>query len=158
MKHATNCFLLRADGKVLLSMKKRGFGVGNWNGSGGKVQEGESVEEAAVREVSEEIGVTLATKDLEKVYELNYIKTDDPQWGMFVHGFIVRTWSGEPTESEEMKPAWFDLDKIPYDKTWADTRHWLLKVLAGEKVKGDFIYKPDGKSLERFDVASVVNF
>jgi 8-oxo-dGTP pyrophosphatase MutT (NUDIX family) len=36
-------------GKVLLGMKKRGFGVGRWNGFGGKVQSGESIEEGAIR-------------------------------------------------------------------------------------------------------------
>lgn len=32
---------------VLLGMKKRGFGAGKWNGFGGKVQPGETIEEAA---------------------------------------------------------------------------------------------------------------
>ena len=36
-------------GRVLLGMKKRGFGVGRWNGFGGKVQIEETVEEGAVR-------------------------------------------------------------------------------------------------------------
>lgn len=35
--------------RVLLGMKKRGFGAGLWNGFGGKVQPGESIEEAARR-------------------------------------------------------------------------------------------------------------
>ncbi|CAN0571511.1 unnamed protein product, partial [Ectocarpus sp. 12 AP-2014] len=39
-------------------MKKRGFGEGKWNGFGGKVESGESVEEAAKRELMEEAGVT----------------------------------------------------------------------------------------------------
>lgn len=38
-------------------MKKRGFGVGKWNGSGGKIQPGETPEDTAVREVKEEIGI-----------------------------------------------------------------------------------------------------
>ncbi|XP_061329549.1 oxidized purine nucleoside triphosphate hydrolase isoform X2 [Pezoporus flaviventris] len=33
--------------RVLLGLKKRGFGAGLWNGFGGKVQPGESIEEAA---------------------------------------------------------------------------------------------------------------
>ncbi|XP_064232615.1 uncharacterized protein LOC135268091 isoform X5 [Aotus nancymaae] len=33
--------------RVLLGMKKRGFGAGHWNGFGGKVQEGETIEEGA---------------------------------------------------------------------------------------------------------------
>lgn len=35
--------------RVLLGMKKRGFGAGLWNGFGGKVQLGETVEQAARR-------------------------------------------------------------------------------------------------------------
>lgn len=37
--------------RVLLGMKKRGFGMGRWNGFGGKVQADESVEDAAIRQV-----------------------------------------------------------------------------------------------------------
>ncbi len=36
-------------GRVLLGMKKRGFGAGKWNGFGGKVQPGETIEQAARR-------------------------------------------------------------------------------------------------------------
>lgn len=39
-------------GRVLLGLKKRGFGVGKWNGFGGKVQPGETIEDAAVRYIS----------------------------------------------------------------------------------------------------------
>ena len=35
--------------QVLLGMKKRGFGAGRWNGFGGKVQDGETIEDAAKR-------------------------------------------------------------------------------------------------------------
>lgn len=35
--------------RVLLGMKKRGFGAGRWNGFGGKVQDGETIEDGAKR-------------------------------------------------------------------------------------------------------------
>lgn len=35
--------------RILLGMKKRGFGAGRWNGFGGKVQEGETIEAGARR-------------------------------------------------------------------------------------------------------------
>lgn len=44
----TLAFVLDA-GKILLGMKKRGFGAGRWNGFGGKVHPGESIEAAAKR-------------------------------------------------------------------------------------------------------------
>ena len=36
--------LILQDEKILLGMKKRGFGAGRWNGFGGKVREDESIE------------------------------------------------------------------------------------------------------------------
>ena len=56
--------LLREANRVLLGMKKRGFGVGKWNGFGGKLEQGETVLEAAAREVREECGFTVNTSDL----------------------------------------------------------------------------------------------
>ena len=47
-KLLTLLFVLKP-GKVLLGYKKRGFGVDRWNGFGGKVQQGETIEEAAKR-------------------------------------------------------------------------------------------------------------
>jgi 8-oxo-dGTP pyrophosphatase MutT (NUDIX family) len=51
--------LLQKDGSVLLGRKKRGFGEGKVNGFGGKVEAGETVIEAAVREMQEESGLTV---------------------------------------------------------------------------------------------------
>ena len=41
--------LIRNNDNILLGMKKRGFGVGRWNGFGGKVHSGETILEAAKR-------------------------------------------------------------------------------------------------------------
>lgn len=35
--------------RILLGLKKRGFGQGLWNGFGGKVEKGETIEKAALR-------------------------------------------------------------------------------------------------------------
>ena len=60
----TLVFVFR-DGQVLLGLKKRGFGEGLWNGFGGKVNEGETILEGAIRELNEESGLT--GKNLEQV-------------------------------------------------------------------------------------------
>jgi len=57
MKKIATVLVVVKDGKVLLGMKKRGFGEGRWNGFGGKPNAGESVEEAAIRETQEECGI-----------------------------------------------------------------------------------------------------
>ena len=43
--------IVQQGGRLLLGLKKTGFGAGYYNGFGGKVEPGESIEEAAYREV-----------------------------------------------------------------------------------------------------------
>jgi len=143
MRKATLCFLLQetdTSQKVLLAMKKRGFGQGKWNGVGGKVNN-EAIEEAARREAAEEIGVKVT--DLEEVAVLTFYFTANPEdqnWNQEVHVFFARGWEGEPTESEEMKPQWYLYSEVPYDSMWADDRFWLPRVLEGERLKAVFTF------------------
>jgi len=51
-KLLTLVFIIEQE-RILLGMKKRGFGAGWWNGFGGKVQQGETIEEAAKRSTTE---------------------------------------------------------------------------------------------------------
>ncbi len=120
-------------------MKKRGLGEGLYNGTGGKVEPGEAIDNAACREAQEEINVSIAAEDLEKVAELDFRFEGQPQWDQIGNVFICRDWQGEPNESEEMKPKWFSISSIPYEKMWASDRVWLPRVLAGEKVRGILI-------------------
>lgn len=50
--------------RVLLGMKKRGFGEGKWNGFGGKREGEETMVECAQRELQEESGLQVALADL----------------------------------------------------------------------------------------------
>lgn len=104
---------------ILLGMKKRGFGTGKWNGFGGKVEENESFEQAAVRELYEESSVTCNQEDL---LSMGYIvfKLEDSRRYMKVHVYQVWKFDGEPSESDEMRPRWFTEDAIPYDRMWLD--------------------------------------
>jgi 8-oxo-dGTP diphosphatase/2-hydroxy-dATP diphosphatase len=118
-------------------MKKRGFGAGRWNGFGGKVEEGESIEEAAVREVKEEAGIEVS--DLNKVGIIEF-EFKDGSKTLEVHIFKAGNFSGEPIESEEMKPEWFYIDEIPFMDMWPDDIHWIPLFLKGKKFKGKFIF------------------
>jgi ADP-ribose pyrophosphatase YjhB (NUDIX family) len=68
-RQVTILFLLK-DNSILLAMKKRGFGQGRWNGVGGKLNLGESVEAAAIRETQEEINVE--PKKIDKVAVIDF--------------------------------------------------------------------------------------
>lgn len=49
MKKLYTLAFLRRESEILLGYKKRGFGKGKWNGFGGKVDPGETIEHAAIR-------------------------------------------------------------------------------------------------------------
>ncbi|KAM9784971.1 oxidized purine nucleoside triphosphate hydrolase [Syngnathus typhle] len=121
-------------GRVLLGMKKRGFGAGKWNGFGGKVQSGETVEEGARRELLEESGLTVDT--LEKVGNIKFEMVSDAQL-LDVHIFRADSYNGEPTETEEMRPRWFDSDKIPFEQMWPDDKLWFPLLLQKKKFVGN---------------------
>ena len=138
---------LRRDNEILLAMKKRGFGAGLYNGVGGKLEAGETIEQALLRETCEEIFVV--PMNYRQVAELDFIQdaeTDSP-WHMYVYAYLCDEWQGEPTESEEMAPEWFSLDEIPYDKMWQDDEFWLPMVLSGDKVTGMFTFDENDKLL-----------
>lgn len=142
----TLLFLRRGD-QILLALKKRGFGEGKWNGAGGKLEAGETVEQALVRETVEEIGVTPTSWTA--VGQLDFVQdaeTSDP-WHMFVYAYIADAWDGEPAESEEMMPKWFHIDDIPYKAMWDDDEFWLPYVLEGKKVIGKFTFDINDKLL-----------
>ncbi|HET9174279.1 MAG TPA: 8-oxo-dGTP diphosphatase [Candidatus Saccharimonadales bacterium] len=131
--------LLKRDGELLLAMKKRGFGAGRWNGVGGKVEKGETISEAAVRECDEEIGVQAEHFSLVAVHDFLFPEGED----MRVFVYTCDQWSGEPVETEEMRPQWFSLDAIPYSEMWQDDIIWLPFVLAGKCLKGSFTFDSD---------------
>lgn len=151
MKREVCLVFLRRGNELLLAMKKRGFGAGNWNGTGGKIEPGETPLQAAVRETQEEIGVT--PRNLQLVGRLRFFLHDQPDFEHYCHVFVATDWDGEPSESEEMRPQWFEISAIPYHHMWADDPIWLPLLLDGKlfqgsvTVDGDRIIKQDIKTV-----------
>jgi 8-oxo-dGTP pyrophosphatase MutT (NUDIX family) len=154
MRDATVCILVRGDPPVemLLGIKKAGFAAGKINGIGGKVEAGETVTAAAVRELEEEVGVKVAEGDLRTMGHLTFLFPSRPEWNQTVHAFLAVTWTGEPVESREMAPAWFAVDAIPFERMWQDNAHWLPRILAGEQVRARYTYAEDNETIESFKV------
>lgn len=125
------------ENRVLFIEKKRGFGAGFINGVGGKVEERETIEECAVREVEEEVG--LEVNSLKKKGVILF--TNNKSEHILVHVFISNNFEGTLKESEEAKPFWIDKGKIPFEKTWGDDKFWLPHVLEGGFVYAEFEFK-----------------
>jgi 8-oxo-dGTP pyrophosphatase MutT (NUDIX family) len=153
MKQTNICFLIKDD-QVLLGMKKRGFGMGKWNGFGGKLKEGEDVRAAMARELQEEAGVVVLPQDLKEAGTLEFHFNDNPDWNNFCHIFTITAWTGEPSESEEMRPQWYAIDSLPFDSMWIDDPHWVPFVLAGKKIKAKFLFDAKGEVILEQNITS----
>ncbi|RJO59938.1 8-oxo-dGTP diphosphatase [candidate division WS5 bacterium] len=132
MKQKTSIILCIKGDQVLLGMKKRGHGEGYWNGFGGKKQENETIVESAIREIQEEAGITpIKLKEVGILEFTNFI----------THIFTFSEFKGNPIETEEMRPQWFPIEDIPYDKMWESDKIWLPLLLEGKKFRGRFDFK-----------------
>lgn len=152
LRDATLVFLIKkAQGEITdicLAVKRRGFGVGRWNGVGGKINEQDkTIENGAKREAKEEIGVEI--RELKKIAELSFYFSNNSAWDQLVHVYFCEKWNGIPAESEEMKPEWFLVKNIPYMKMWPDDRFWLPGALKGDLTKATFKFGENDVILEQ---------
>jgi nucleoside-diphosphate-sugar epimerase/8-oxo-dGTP pyrophosphatase MutT (NUDIX family) len=141
---ANLCFIIK-EGRVLLIRKKRGLGAGKMNAPGGKLEPGETPLMGAVRETEEEVGVT--PLHLEERGLLRFQFTDG--YSLLCTVFVARDYTGgEPRQTEEADPQWFELDKVPFSEMWEDDAHWLPEVLSGGTFTASFLFEEE-RMLER---------
>jgi len=139
MDQKTLLFLLDGD-RVLLGVKKSGFGNGRLVGIGGKIEKGETSLQATIREAEEEIKIIASNLSKRASLTFQFPHIPDRSWDQKVHVFTSTTWSGRPVETEEIKPVWTQIPKIPMNKMWDDAQYWLHAVLSGKKLTGKFIF------------------
>lgn len=105
--------------QVLLQMRAgTGFMDGHWaSGAAGHVESGESLFEAAVREGTEELGITIHPMDLLPLTVMHRRHEDAQPINQRMDTFFVcDRWEGDPSLQEPHKAAdlrWFDLDDLP---------------------------------------------
>lgn len=154
MRNATLCLPIK-DGKILLGVKKKGFGIGKLNGFGGKQEEGEHIDDTAIRELREEIGLTTTKENIRKMAEVDFFfphAAKEKNWNQTVHIYLVDGWEGYPQESDEMSFEWHDVNKIPFERMWKDDPHWMPLILEGKRLKATFHFAEDNNSIERKEI------
>jgi 8-oxo-dGTP diphosphatase len=144
---AVLCFL-RDHERVLLIRKKRGLGAGKINAPGGKSESGENPREAAIRETTEEVGLT----PIDPIHygTLRFAFADG--YDLEVHVYVAYAWSGHLIETDEAIPLWTTITDIPYDEMWEDDRHWLPLVLGGDHIEAEMYF--DGDRMVTWDLRS----
>jgi len=130
---------IRRDGQLLLILKKRGLGSGKFNAPGGRLEPGETPEQAAVRETQEEVGLT--PTGLCPAGRLDFAFVDG--YSLRCHVFTASGHTGTLTETDEAAPFWCPEDDIPYGKMWSDDRIWLPLLLDAKPFHAAFIFDRD---------------
>jgi len=126
-------------GRALLIHKKRGLGAGKINAPGGRIEPGETPEEAAVRETREEVGVIALAPRRRGRLRFQFVDG----YALDCHVLSCDRCEGEPYETDEAVPMWTPLDALPYERMWADDRMWLPLMLAGHSFSGRFVFDGD---------------
>ena len=109
------------DDKILLLLRSRPPEAGSWNIPGGKVEFGETIEAALIREVKEEIGVD--SEVIALLGATNHILPEEkihwlsPPFLVKIHGEPI---NNEPDKHTEMK--WFDVDNLPENLTMTTSK------------------------------------
>jgi 8-oxo-dGTP diphosphatase len=117
---------------AFLLRQNTGWMDGYYDTVAGKVENGETYCQAAVREVKEEAGVDIRPADLKPLLT-NHRNSGDMTWVDVV--FEVRKWHGEPYNAEPDKHSsldWLDLDSLP-DNVAPPGRYRLEQVAAGKR-------------------------
>ncbi len=94
--------LLQSNGKILLAQRPKGkIYAGYWEFPGGKIEKGETVQQALTRELQEELGITVLSSQawccMEHTYSHAHVR---------LHCFIVTDWQGNPTPCESQILQW----------------------------------------------------
>lgn len=104
------CALVDADGRVLICRRPEGKQLaGLWEFPGGKVEPGETPEAALIREMDEELGVTIAHACLAPFV---FASHEYESFHLFMPLYLCRRWDGFVQAREHEALAWVKPDRL----------------------------------------------
>ena len=119
--------IIKQGGKILATQRGYGAFAGGWEFPGGKIEPGETPEQAAVREIREELGATIAVDAPFAVVDYDY-----DAFHLHMHCLLAHVESGELQLREHKAARWLDAATI-------DDVDWLpadIQVVSALKIRG----------------------
>ena len=104
------CALVDVDKRVLIAQRPPGKSMaGLWEFPGGKVEPGERPEATLIRELHEEIGITVKEACLAPLTFASHAYDD---FHLLMPLYICRRWDGEVRARERQRLAWIRVNKL----------------------------------------------
>lgn len=109
------------NGRVFATQRGYGEFKDKWEFPGGKVQQGETRQEALVREIQEELDTTISVGEM-----IDTIETDYPNFHLSMSCYFCAVLEGNLTLLEHEAAKWLDKDHL-YDVDWLPGDRAILK-------------------------------
>lgn len=107
IRKAVRCYLIKDNEVVVTKYKKGNKKEGYYDIPGGKIEEGESPKQTAIREMKEETGIEIQNLKYKGIMTIEYLDR------LFIFDtFITKEYEGEPQEFEENTSEWIDIDEL----------------------------------------------
>ena len=107
IRKAVRCYLIKDNEVVVTKYKKGNKKEGYYDIPGGKIEEGESPKQTAIREMKEETGIEIQNLKYKVIMTIEY-----PDRLFIFDTFITKEYEGEPQEFEENTSEWIDIDEL----------------------------------------------
>ena len=107
IRKAVRCYLIKDNEVVVTKYKKGNKKEGYYDIPGGKIEEGESPKQTAIREMKEETGIEIQNLKYKGIMTIEY-----PDRLFIFDTFLTKEYEGEPQEFEENTSEWIDIDEL----------------------------------------------
>ena len=105
--HVVAAALINADNHVLVAQRPAGKSLaGLWEFPGGKIEAHETPEAALVRELAEELGLTITPGNL---HPLTFVSHAYPDFHLLMLLYLCRNWQGTPHGQQGQPLRWADM-------------------------------------------------
>ena len=142
------CYIEKDNSYLMLfrNKKKEDINKGKWIGIGGHLEQNETKEEALLREVKEETGLTLNSF----IYrgEILFVNNDFKE---VMYLYTSSDYSGEIIECDEGELKWISFKDIPSLNLWEGDRIFFPKLINSESIINLELYYENDKLIKVVD-------